>query len=91
MEFAALLLEKAMQEDQQELLIQWGQEIFRWIKRSVCACVYVCAHLGNCLVAWLKCVFFFYQPRWKFDVAKEALWEIGERSGEVNDIHHPVL
>ncbi|GAA6097241.1 cilia- and flagella-associated protein 54 isoform X3 [Tachysurus ichikawai] len=32
MEFAALLLEKAMQEDQQELLIQWGQEIFRWIK-----------------------------------------------------------
>ncbi|XP_047660100.1 cilia- and flagella-associated protein 54 isoform X2 [Tachysurus fulvidraco] len=32
MEFAALLLEKAMQEDQLELLIQWGQEIFRWIK-----------------------------------------------------------
>ncbi|KAB5542294.1 hypothetical protein PHYPO_G00089970 [Pangasianodon hypophthalmus] len=32
MEFAALLLQKALQEDQLELLIQWGREIFSWIK-----------------------------------------------------------
>ncbi|XP_053506290.1 cilia- and flagella-associated protein 54 isoform X2 [Ictalurus furcatus] len=32
MEYAALLLQKALQEDQLELLIQWGQEIFSWIK-----------------------------------------------------------
>lgn len=44
MEFAALLLQKALQEEQLELLIQWGQEIFSWIKRSVCA--YVQAHIS---------------------------------------------
>ncbi|KAF5908404.1 cilia- and flagella-associated protein 54 [Clarias magur] len=32
MEFAALLLRKALQEDQLQLLIQWGREIFTWIK-----------------------------------------------------------
>lgn len=42
MEFAALLLQKALHEDQLELLIQCGQEIFSWIKRSACVCLYVC-------------------------------------------------
>lgn len=48
MEFAALLLQKALQEDQLEVLIQWGQEIFSWIKRSVCVCLYVlmCVHIS---------------------------------------------
>ncbi|KAM9468321.1 cilia- and flagella-associated protein 54-like [Clarias gariepinus] len=32
MELAALLLQKALQEDQLQLLIQWGREIFTWIK-----------------------------------------------------------
>ncbi|KAI4876053.1 hypothetical protein NFI96_030101 [Prochilodus magdalenae] len=33
MEFAVLLLQKALQEDQMDLLPQWGQEIFSWINR----------------------------------------------------------
>ncbi|XP_035384159.1 cilia- and flagella-associated protein 54 isoform X3 [Electrophorus electricus] len=32
-EFAALLLEKALLEDQLQLLPQWGQEILNWLKR----------------------------------------------------------
>ncbi|XP_060759219.1 cilia- and flagella-associated protein 54 [Neoarius graeffei] len=32
MEFAALLLQKALQEDQLKLIIQWGEKIFSWIK-----------------------------------------------------------
>ncbi|KAF7693959.1 hypothetical protein HF521_007712 [Silurus meridionalis] len=32
MEFAALLLQKALQKDELELLIQYGQEIFNWLK-----------------------------------------------------------
>lgn len=48
MEFAALLLQKALQEDQLQVLIQWGQEIFSWIKRSVCVCLYafMCAYIS---------------------------------------------
>lgn len=51
MEFVALVLEKALQEDQLELLIQWGQEIFRWIKRSVCVfmCVHISVRLSGCM------------------------------------------
>ncbi|XP_036433426.1 cilia- and flagella-associated protein 54 [Colossoma macropomum] len=32
-EFAVFLLQRALQEDQLELLPQWGQEIFNWISR----------------------------------------------------------
>ncbi|XP_072529245.1 cilia- and flagella-associated protein 54 [Salminus brasiliensis] len=33
MKFAGLLMQKALQEDQLELLPQWGQEIFSWLNR----------------------------------------------------------